>query len=127
MNLLDKITELSREIIYIYRDEHVKHISFLARRNKILSVGINDKTCTHPMSTTQFQRLHSEVDAISRIKDKKILSRLKLINVRINKHYEFRLSKPCPSCELLCQVVGIKQVIFTESSDKFPVWNILKL
>lgn len=98
------------------------HVSYIVRRNKIYSVGINDRTTTHPMAK-QFgwwnDNLHSEVDAYRRYCIDYPLSECDLYNVRLDNMNRIRISRPCKACLNLLDLVGFRRVYFTDDSGDF--------
>lgn len=77
-----------------------KHFSFLLRKNKILSVGVNQQYKTHPLAAKyghRFSSIHSEVHAISNWKHS--LHECILLNIRLDKWGNLRYSEPCPYCK----------------------------
>ena len=99
-------------------DNH-RHYTFIFRRNKLLSVGHNS-TLTHPLA----QRfgclaIHAELKAIQLLDNKEILPKCKVINVRINKRGQFRLSSPCQSCCKLLSYLGVQQVYYSTSQGRY--------
>lgn len=87
----------------IDEDKQFRHVSIILRKNKIVSVGINQKK-THPEANKIgyiFAGRHSELDALIRVpKDQR--KDLTLLNYRFNKQGQLRLSKPCLKCMPWC-------------------------
>ena len=87
------------------------------KRGRLLSVGRNSYTKTHPMQARyaakagvpKKQYLHAEVDAL--IKAKAQVH--KLFIVRYGAKGETRLAKPCPLCDLVINNHGVKLVEYT--------------
>ena len=100
-----------------------KHVSFVIRKNKILSVGINKSTQTHPLAIKlkcRFGTIHSELSAILRAKRRNDFHDVTLVNVRLSASSIrlgtpiLRNSKPCPSCQkLILANPEIKKVFYT--------------
>jgi deoxycytidylate deaminase len=100
-----------------------KHVSFVMRKNKILSVGINKSMQTHPLAiklNCRFGTIHSELSAILRAKNLTEFKDVTLVNVRLSAASItggvpiLRNSKPCPSCQkLILANPEIKRVIYT--------------
>ena len=88
-----------------------KHVSIIAVKNKILSVGTN-KTKTHPLAKKygyMFGELHSELDAMRRIEPQRGMI---LINYRMNRFLELRNAKPCCKCMPWCLTL-FKDIYYT--------------
>lgn len=86
------------------------------KRGRVLSVGQNSYTKTHPKQARLAARvglkekeyLHAELASIVRCKD---LSKAhRIVVTRINKKGKFVNAKPCPICALAIQEAGIKVV-----------------
>lgn len=86
------------------------------KRGRVLSVGQNSYTKTHPRQARLAARvglkekeyLHAELASIVRCKD---LSKAhRIVVTRINKKGKFVNAKPCPICALAIQEAGIKVV-----------------
>lgn len=95
------------------------HWSFVIRDNEILTVGVNrkhepDKSLGfHNNADPLFRpKLHSEVDAIRKC-NKRGLQDISIVNVRLNRSGETRVSLPCSNCRRILDVIGVKRVYFT--------------
>ena len=89
------------------------------RNNRVLAVGTNSYTKTHPVQAKYAQRaglpdkqfLHAEVQAII-----KALKKGKPHSIHIeryNKNGAPLLAKPCPVCSLAIKEAGIRKVFYT--------------
>src|SRR5690606_34281046 len=94
-----KIIRLAREIVFTRQPKRPIHLSFLTRRSNVLAIGINKTAKTSPLANSPYQRIHSEIDVISKIKDNSLFNELSLINVRVNRRGEFLESCPCQYCK----------------------------
>lgn len=90
------------------------------KRGRVLSVGQNSYTKTHPkqarfaarVGLKEKEYLHAELASIVRCKD---LSKAhRIVVTRINKKGKFVNAKPCPICALAIQEAGIKVVEWTK-------------
>lgn len=102
--------------------DHFMHWTFLIRNNKIISKGVN-RDCEpcrkygyHAAApageTRNFKpKWHSELDSVKGCRDN--LAGAVVVNVRLNKQGEQRLSMPCTACRNLLNVVNVSKVIFT--------------
>jgi deoxycytidylate deaminase len=123
-NKLNKLVDLSMPLLR-NRPGSSRHISFIVKRNKILSVGLNNSSKTHPLSQKyghRFASIHSELDAILIARSLSDFNGSTLINIRLSslsfhKKYNrpiLRSSKPCGSCmRILAAHPEIKKVYFT--------------
>lgn len=80
---------------------HHRHATIIYNGGAFLSTGYNS------------DGKHSEMMAISRVKDKKKLKGATVINIRLTKGGRIGLSKPCPSCEVELRKYGISKVVYT--------------
>ena len=89
------------------------------RRNKILAVGKNSYTKTHPRQAYYAKKsenknriyLHAEIDALCRCEGKPYA----IYVARVNKQGEVRLAKPCDICSQAIEDMGIRRIIYTQS------------
>jgi len=120
--LFDKMIDISMLMIPEITSDS-KHVSFIIRKNKILSFGINKSMQTHPLASKlncRFGTIHSELSAILRAKRRNDFDDVTLVNVRLStaslKEGKpiLRNSKPCPSCQkLILANPEIKKVYYT--------------
>lgn len=86
------------------------------KRGRVLSVGENSYTKTHPKQAKLAARaglpekeyLHAEVAALVRCRN--LDKAYKIVVTRINKKGKFANAKPCPICSLAIQEAGIQVV-----------------
>lgn len=125
MKCFDKSFDLSVSLLGGCVNKKTYHFSFIFKRNKLISIGQN-KIEESP-KVVQFARrhnieqmkkwpyLHSEIDAISKVWGRIYLdSTYTIVNVRLSKKGELRMSKPCASCHEVISCLGIKVVYSTE-------------
>tara|TARA_R100000152_G_C6623277_1_gene73277 strand:- start:108 stop:506 length:399 start_codon:yes stop_codon:yes gene_type:complete len=119
---LDRFLSLSMPLIEGI-DCSCKHVSFVVKKNKIISIGVNRANKTHPLARkygARFSTIHSELDAIIRAYREKDFDRCTLVNVRLSSVSMSRnipvtrKAKPCPSCmKLILGCENIKEVYYT--------------
>lgn len=99
------------------------HFSFILKKRRLVSIGWNSATATHPIAHKYgytFPFVHAELSAIVRFDGKpKELKDCVLINVRINKDGIVMLSKPCKNCLRLLSVFTFKHVYYTNHAGGF--------
>lgn len=112
--------------LYEFDFEHrCQHFTFTLYKNRIISIGKNNLK-TNP-NNFKVQVSHflpgtcSEYNSIRKVKNltNLSLSKMTLVNVRINRQLEFCLSKPCSSCARLIEQTGIKRVFYTNDNGHF--------
>lgn len=120
--MLDRLVDMSMVLIPEITSDS-KHVSFILKKNKIVSFGINKSTQTHPLASKlncRFGTIHSELSAILRAKRTNDFENVILVNVRLSSSSLrlgqpiLRNSKPCPSCQrLILANPEIKKVYYT--------------
>lgn len=92
------------------------HWSFIVQKNKILGRGKNKvgKPYYNGFGYSDISKIHSEGDVYRRVKGI-IESNLtfEVINIRLNRQGDLRLSKPCDCCFRFLNFVGCKTVYFS--------------
>lgn len=119
--LRNRIIEIAESL---YNPEFAqRHYTFLVRRNKILSIGLNDKKRTHPAAVGEgwrFPNLHSEKRCILNFPlPIGEIRGCKLVNLRLNRRRQLMLSKPCGGCITLLKLVGPKSVLYSTNNGGF--------
>lgn len=104
-------------------DSDSKHVSFVLRKNKILSFGTNKSLQTHPLAkrfNCRFGTMHSELSAILKAKKSSDFIGVTLVNIRLSATTLrsgvpiLRNSKPCAACmRLILSNPEIQEVIYT--------------
>lgn len=106
------------------------HVSFLARKNRIVCMGWNDYNKHHPYHkfghyknykgfTDNYRpSLHGELSCIIRM-GLEDLSDFTFINCRINNNDEVAMSKCCLNCERILRQVGVKDFYYTTNEGTF--------
>jgi len=112
----EKADQLAKELI-AQNPRPKKHASIIIYKNTIVSAGVN-RAKTHPLAQKygyMFGEMHSELDAVRRIKPQ---SGLILINYRMNRFLEYRNSKPCCKCMPWCLAL-FKDIYYTTNNGLF--------
>lgn len=127
-NITRKIVEQSRLLAPVLCEGRCRHLTFICKRNKIIAIGQNSYSKSHPLSN-KFNHLnncrHSEVSAIVNfpysIGD---INRFDIYNVRVNKKGELRLSRPCGNCQSLLNHFNIREIYYSTDSQTFEVMSL---
>lgn len=92
------------------------HYTFIIQRGKVIEYGMN--RCGPPPLgygyPREFGKIHSEVDAYKKAKG--LLDStypFDIINIRLNKHDELRLSRPCRCCTNFLRSMECRNVYFS--------------
>lgn len=106
-----------------------KHISFITNHQwHIIALGTN-RLKTHPMMVQlgyPTNQLHSELDAFNKLSYNDKKKRLNLVNFRLGKNGELRLSKPCKYCLPWCITV-FEEIYYTTENGLTLLPNFKKL
>ena len=120
--LLRKLIKIS-QLHYDLPSSRSKHFSFLLLRNKIISFGWNKSLKTHPLSKKynyRFECIHAEFDAIRNCPyPPAILSRCRLVVLRIRSNGKLGLSKPCQHCQKVLRDFGVGAVVYSTNDGLF--------
>ena len=98
------------------------HLSAILNKSKILSIGVNDYTKTHP-KLREFKyhplaKIHSELNACLKL-GLTDCSGLTIVNIRIDKNENLNNSCYCFGCSNLVRYLGFKQAFFTDEDGNF--------
>jgi deoxycytidylate deaminase len=123
------MTRLEKKIIeesYLwvpYCSGPCRHVSFIVKRNKIISVGINSYKRTHPLANKfahLWNKVHSELASIVNFPRKNIdIATCDMYNVRVRTNGEVALSAPCKQCVKLIHAFNIRRVYYTNAVGSF--------
>lgn len=88
----------------------------IVNKNRIIGLGFNKATKTHPRSPHPFKTIHAELDSILGIPKE---------HLRGSEIYVYReyvggkpaMARPCKYCWALLQEVGIKTVYYTDNGE----------
>lgn len=98
------------------------HFSFILKSSRVLTVGTNLSWKTHPLAATykhRFQSIHSEVNALCRVRHKHDLRSLTMVNVRLSSlslktgRPILRNSRPCKHCLQLLKTFKFGKIYFS--------------
>ena len=96
--------------------EKRKHGCVIALGSRVLSVGVNSRrnhpaVCSDPGTQASY---HAEIAALRALHTTVDYSRLTLYSARMGKDGEWLMAKPCEACALAIEMLGIKDVRWTE-------------
>ena len=98
------------------------HFSYIMKRNRIVVWGINKAWVTHPLAARynyRFDTIHSEIDALSKLKRQRLKDEYDLVNIRLNQSGEVRLSRPCKICRTVLSQFNIKDIYYSTNHNDF--------
>jgi len=107
-------------------DRPTYHYTFAVRKNKIIAIGRNKPDFPSVVVSKfakiykikkwiQFPYLHSEVDMICQIDPSMLNKQTEILNLRINRHGEFRFCKPCINCQVLLDSFELSKISWTKN------------
>lgn len=121
--LFDKCVALSKDLAEFDANHSHRHYSFLCVRNKIVTIGKNNKWRTTTLANKYghlFNAIHSEVDCIKSFKwNWRELPNFTMVNVRLNRHLDVMFSKPCKACQKVLADFEIGQVYYSNNDGGF--------
>ncbi len=128
-NILKEVNRLSKEKnTPLLHPEfgYYHHFSFIIWQGKILTWATNKKESTDKLihGYTKGNKTHAEYEAVKKIRNHRDLSNIAVVNVRLNKQGDFRLSKPCRKCVDYLKGLGIKTVYYSTELDSFERLNL---
>ena len=98
-----------------------KHYAAIIIGGKIISVGSSNLGGTSKFCCEAVTR-HAEIDAISKVKDKKRLKKATLYSIRFstdqNGNEILSNAMPCSSCKNVALQFGIKTIIYSDKDGK---------
>lgn len=98
-----------------------KHYAAIIIGGKIISVGSSNLGGTSRFCCEAVTR-HAEIDAISKVKDKKRLRKATLYSIRFstdqNGNEVLSNAMPCSSCKNVAMQYGIKTIIYSDKDGK---------
>lgn len=105
-----------------------RHFSFLLRKNKIMSFGMNHITKTHPLVVKYeypYPFIHSELSSIVRFPGPSHeLRNCTLVNIRLGKRNDILLSRPCRCCQKIIVAFSINKVVYSNEYGLFEEFNL---
>lgn len=94
-----------------------QHFSYIVQNNSIIGKGYNRISSPLP-GYPSYGKLHSEPDAFAQcrgIMDKS--SKWSMVNIRLSKAGELKISKPCKCCYSFLRRLDCKEVWFTTGCE----------
>lgn len=118
----NKILNIAADIAKNLVDQKYKIAAIITdKRNKILSIGWNSYSKSHPKQLRWAKKshnsnrifLHAEMSAMIRCKEG---IPYHIYVARVNRKGKTRLAKPCDMCSRAIRDVGIKKIVYTTSN-----------
>ena len=131
MKIFDKSVKISESLFPEIYDSTKKyrtfHFSFAWKKNKLISIGINNPFMVNSKALKFAQRfntkkqikypyLHAEIDMISRVWGKtRIDGSIKVVVLRLNSAGQLKNSKPCRSCASILEALDVDNIWWSDS------------
>jgi len=131
MKILDKSVLIARSLfpnLYSQKQKYrTFHFSFAWKRNKLLSIGINDPDKVSHKALKfarlfnnsrqiKYPYLHAEIDMISKLWGKCDLGSIKVVVIRLNRSGDLQNSKPCANCSAVLNALGVENIWWSNST-----------
>lgn len=111
------------------------HYAFAIRKNHIMEMGKNDPIMMSAKAYRLAQKfnishwkkypfLHAEADLLLKLDEKHYNKKTTILSLKINRHGQFRLAKPCYKCEIALQKSNLTNVVWSltdESNLRLPL------
>jgi tRNA(Arg) A34 adenosine deaminase TadA len=124
----DRLVEISKALKGKMQTGRAFHTTFVLSKSKVLTIGINDYTKTHPLTheyTSRFANrhdyiagLHSEISAITKMGEVEFWD-YDFVNVRIMNTGELGMSRPCHNCHAIVQKYGYNKFYYSDEFGRF--------
>lgn len=106
------------------------HYAFGIRKNKILAVGKNQTVypSTKIFNLAKMYQIdkwlkfpfpHAESDLITKLPTDTKFKNLEILSLRINRHGQFRLAKPCRHCQKMLDGLNITKVVWSSNDSEY--------
>ena len=109
------------------------HYAFAIRKNHIIEMGKNDPIMMSAKAFRLAQKfniahwkkypfLHAEADLMLKLDEKYYNKKTTLLSMKINRHGQFRLAKPCYKCEIALFKSNLTNVVWSlNDDDNLPI------
>lgn len=112
------------------------HYAFGIRKNKIIAIGRNKPE--HPSTKVlelartyniekwlHYPYFHAESDLITKLPKDIKPKQLEVLSIRINRHGQFRLAKPCRNCQKLLDSMDFRKIVWSCNSSEDKSHNLI--
>ena len=104
------------------------HYAFAIRKNHIIEMGKNDPIMMNAKAFHLAQKfniahwkkypfLHAEADLMLKLDEKYYNRKTTLLSMKINRHGQFRLAKPCYKCEIALVKSNLTNVVWSLNDE----------
>lgn len=106
------------------------HYAFAIKKNQILAIGKNQPdyfSCKilelaklyNVKKWLKYPFPHAESDVITRLPPDIKSKQIEILSLRINRHGQFRLAKPCMHCQQLLDAIGIQKITWSCNDSEY--------
>ena len=113
----------------MYKDKTWLHWSYIVQSGGIVEWGTN-RPGVPPIHFGYAARIdgnspktHSELDAYRKARGLLDKSEFSVLNLRLNRRGELRMSKPCICCSAFLSVVGCSHIVYSTNNEDFGYWS----
>ena len=123
-----RLVETAKALQPSYKEQKQFHVTFILKKDRILSIGINNPYKTHtrnldfPYTNADQKGTHSELASIIKLGEEDC-SHYIFINIRVDKNRNVILSKPCSGCQGLLKQVGFKRMFYSINEETYEEWQ----
>ena len=127
-NRINRYFGLAKNVAFNSNYGKLRHGAVLVRGGSIINTSFNkDKFCSFGTKFRDPDRghatIHAELGCVLGL-SRGVTQGTDLFVCRINKHGEFRNSKPCAMCHEIMKHVGIKRVYYTTNHETVEMYKL---
>lgn len=112
------------------------HYAFAIRKNRIIAMGKNNPIMTSAkafrlakkfriLHWQKYPFLHAEADLLLKLDEKYYNKRTTILSLKINRHGQFRLAKPCYKCQIALDALGLTKIFWSLTDEENRTLPIL--
>lgn len=129
MSLNNKIKnniELAAKLARKYPHDSKYHFcSLLIKKNKVISVGFNSLSKTHPRAKKIGNTIHSELHCLLGVREEHLRgATLIVVKMGFQNRSKRTMAKPCTHCQKIIECSPIRDVYYSISDEKIGLWNV---
>lgn len=102
------------------------HYAFAIKKNKIIAIGKNKPDFPSQLAAklarlykiekwVRYPYLHAETDLLQQLQPDEISKQIEILNLRINRHGQFRFCKPCINCQKVLDTHNLHKISWSKN------------